>query len=365
MLRYILILIACTPLLIFLLPALLLWLITLPIVIPLRIFSLHARIMLADINQWILQILDPFLEVYRDNFARLRTEIRYHLIDKPMEKQAERVRQAEREAERQAEEEYRKQHTLICTADQLAAHIPQPEGKTFIEVAEGIERIPDSAFAGWDQMREITLPSTLKEIGSSAFENCTALWMISLPEGVTKVGDSAFRNCTALTRIFLPETVTELSKDAFAHCPELRRISLPDSLYSRLREIAPVDRPIELFCSGRESRAIILSPLKKIRPAAVRDTSVTDLILCPGTEAIGERAFLHCSKIEQAELPDTLRFIGRKAFRNCGDLYRIRIPASVTEIAGDAFPECTRIIAEPGSYAYRWAEKRDKLARGR
>jgi len=362
MLHYILILIAGLPLLILLIPALLLWLITLPIVIPLQIFSLHAQVLLADINERILRILDPILEVYRDIFARLRTEIRYHLIDKPSEKHAERVRQAEREAERQAAEECRRQHTLIYTAEHAASHIPQPEGKTLIEVAEGIERIPENAFSGWDQMRKITLPSTLKEIGSHAFAGCSDLREINLPNGVIKVGGGAFRSCTALRVISLPETVTELGKDVFARCPELRWVSLSAALRESCMEFLPQGQTLQLASPGDSRWLAIVPPLKRVGPDAVRDDFPRELYFCPGTEIIGDKAFTRCHKLQSVQLPSTLRLICRKAFAGCSNLKTIRIPASVTQIAGNALPRHARIIAEPGSYAYRWAKKRGRLA---
>ncbi|MBQ4051793.1 MAG: leucine-rich repeat protein [Oscillospiraceae bacterium] len=70
---------------------------------------------------------------------------------------------------------------------------------------------------------------------------------------------------------------------------------------------------------------------------------------------------MHCRRLTEVSLPDTLVRIERRAFADCSNLKEIRIPSSVTEIAGDAFPEHTRIFADPGSYAHHWAEKRGRL----
>ena len=322
------------------------------------------------------------------------------------------------------------------TAADMKPHLPQPEGKYFIRIADGVEKIPESAFAGWNQMQEIILPATLKEIGDHAFAGCTALREIHLPSAVRKIGcgvfegcsalkkidllwppavseigSGAFKDCTALSEIYLPssvskigsgvfegcsalreiclpkgvstidsamfkgcrrlenirlpETVCDIAEDAFRSCP-LKRLGLPAALRDRCREFFP-SHPVELVCSDEWYLSTweltsVVRPLKRIGCSAVSSRAITELLLCPGTEIIGDRAFHDLPWLYKVELPPTLRLICRDAFTGCNDLKSIYIPSSVTEIAGDAFPEHTRIIAEPGSYAWRWAEKRGRLA---
>ena len=55
---------------------------------------------------------------------------------------------------------------------------------------EGVETIYQ--FDGSINLRNVQLPSTLKEIGSSAFLGCTSLTSIRLPESLETLGWHAF-----------------------------------------------------------------------------------------------------------------------------------------------------------------------------
>ena len=61
--------------------------------------------------------------------------------------------------------------------------------------------IENSAFSNMTASVNITLPSTIKEIGRFAFLNATGLKSIRLNEGITEIGYWAFSGCTNLTSI--------------------------------------------------------------------------------------------------------------------------------------------------------------------
>lgn len=69
----------------------------------------------------------------------------------------------------------------------------------------------------------IDLPESLVAIGKEAFRDCKALAAIDIPEGVRTIGDNAFRS-TALTELTLPSTVTNIGKKITEKC-KLRRIN--------------------------------------------------------------------------------------------------------------------------------------------
>ncbi|MBE5810583.1 MAG: hypothetical protein E7318_06550 [Clostridiales bacterium] len=76
-----------------------------------------------------------------------------------------------------------------------------------------------------------------------------------------------------------------------------------------------------------------------------------------GTTHIEQEAFYNCLSLEKAVLPATVTHIGPRAFGR-SSLREITLPASVTSIADDAFsgcPEGLTILADEGTYAWRWA----------
>lgn len=248
-----------------------------------------------------------------------------------------------------------------------------------VRLPEKLETIWHAVFEN-TALTEVTLPDTVTEIEPYAFRNCKDLKTVSFPARLARIGCDAFSGCTSLTSPLILLSATRIDKGAFCGCPidEVylpcrcwigykalpagALISLPD-----VRMLMHLDRSetrLRLISSKIQcpTGTFTVSGCEKIPVRYAKGSFVEKLILSPGTERIGDEAFMYCQLLEQVILPPTLRLICRKSFAGCSKLKSIRVPSSVTEIAGDAFPEHTRIIAEPGSYAYRWAEKRSKLA---
>lgn len=87
-------------------------------------------------------------------------------------------------------------------------------------IPEGVTRIRDGAFEGWD-FETISLPSTLKEIGKSAFSNCNKLKQVIIPDSVTRIGESAFFECNSLKYVYIPLSVTEIGTYAFTESVDI------------------------------------------------------------------------------------------------------------------------------------------------
>lgn len=63
--------------------------------------------------------------------------------------------------------------------------------------------IPNGAFAGMENLQNVTVPPTVTEIGAGSFKDCESLETLTLP-GVTSIGEGAFEGCGNLTSILLP-----------------------------------------------------------------------------------------------------------------------------------------------------------------
>ncbi len=65
------------------------------------------------------------------------------------------------------------------------------------------ESIPEGAFEGMDQLKDVIVSETVTEIGAGAFKDCENIESLTLP-GVTSIGEGAFDGCDNLTSILLP-----------------------------------------------------------------------------------------------------------------------------------------------------------------
>lgn len=73
-------------------------------------------------------------------------------------------------------------------------------------------------WANDNNIKEIVLPITLKEIGKNAFAGREGLGRIIIPDSVEKIGDAAFAYCgrqNTFEQLFIPESVKYIGADAF------------------------------------------------------------------------------------------------------------------------------------------------------
>lgn len=78
-----------------------------------------------------------------------------------------------------------------------------------------VTRVAYDAFAGVNEIVEITLCENIKEIAYNAFKDCSQLTTIKLNDGLEMIGNAAFYNCPKLQRVIIPSTVKTCESNAF------------------------------------------------------------------------------------------------------------------------------------------------------
>lgn len=101
-----------------------------------------------------------------------------------------------------------------------------------VQLNDGLEIIGRSAFNNCTVLRDVTLPKTLLHISSYAFYSCPQLKQITIPNSVTNIGDCAFSG-TGLKTIAVPDSVTGLGASVFENCASLYYAEIGDGV-SRL-----------------------------------------------------------------------------------------------------------------------------------
>jgi len=82
-----------------------------------------------------------------------------------------------------------------------------------VVIEEGVTEILRLFFA-YTNLKDVTFPSTMKEIGFEAFAGCDQLEKIVLNEGLTTIVGSAFRG-VLIEEVIIPKTVTEIYENSF------------------------------------------------------------------------------------------------------------------------------------------------------
>lgn len=236
---------------------------------------------------------------------------------------------------------------------------------TSVVIPEGVTVIDRKAFAAASALKEITLPSTLREIGEEAFIGC-ALEKVTLPEGVETLGERAFACCGQLKTITLPNTLRRMGYGVFAECDALWGLTLPASLteidgnpipaiplsrhfFANSLRIAP-DNPVlriedqmllagdKLVCAARDLREVTVPEgITTIVRGAFYAAQVEKVTLPEGLMEIQQEAFYDCFALRSISLPESLQSIGASAFSSCRALAEITLPEGLRTIGTRAF----------------------------
>ena len=262
-------------------------------------------------------------------------------------------------------------------------------------VLDGTVVICDGAFRWRDNLREITLSSSVTSIGKNAFYWCWHLQEINvtesnkaysaidgvlytkdlktiicypqrkedkkfvIPSSVTSIGFRAFSACSYLQEISIPPSVTSIGDGAFRGCRNLQEIKVVES--------NKIYKAIDGVLYTKDLKTIICYPKGKEDVKFVIPSSVT---------SIGDSAFRGCRNLQEIKvvesnstykaidgvlytkdlrtlicypvgkkdkkfvIPSTVTSIGFRAFSTCSNLQEINIPPSVTSIEDESFWAC-------------------------
>ncbi len=241
------------------------------------------------------------------------------------------------------------------------------QGATNLQIDLGsVEVIGDQAFENcgklilgkdskFSQLRNGSLPSSLKEIGKKAFKGCT--WDTNLKnplrEGYLKGTDT----------LFIPQTVLKIGEEAFfeskfitvyfesgrelEYAENVEDCSIGASVFEGSKSLTNLYTGVSFIQTGAgQLNTNGKSALKDIPPRAFYGctslkTSISDISvkLNEGLETVGELAFASGSAglkdLTYLAFPDSLKVIGKQAFANTGLTEVVFNESSTLETLGE------------------------------
>ncbi|MBO7112117.1 MAG: leucine-rich repeat domain-containing protein [Bacteroidaceae bacterium] len=189
--------------------------------------------------------------------------------------------------------------------------------------------IQDSALMNCYQLKNVTLPQSIKSIGNASFWGCRNIKTLLMPDGVTIIGNRAFFQCNKLAYVNIPNSVTDIDEGAFFECTSLSSVKIPE----RVKDIKD-----KTFYGCENLTTVILSDsLKSIGAYAFNSCDITSIDIPEGVTSIGEGAFQNNTKLSSISIPQSVTFIDICTFECCFDLTSVTIPSSITSIGERAF----------------------------
>ena len=254
-------------------------------------------------------------------------------------------------------------------------HIPaEINGKPVVKVG-------DEAFYETD-VREVTFPDTVTEIGSFVFGGCTELITVTLPKHLQTLPSGTFESCFRLANAELNEELTRIEAGAFWGITSLYNLALPDSLIEIEEENFIMASILSNFIVSENSAGFSTNPEGTILFSKDgkrllhygKINSDSAYTVPDGVEQIDPYAFWGITQLTKITLPESLTTIGGLAFAMTS-IKEITIPAGTTEIGimrnvsvdGNDVDEIyssigneTTIYGAPGSAAEEYATQYNK-----
>lgn len=262
---------------------------------------------------------------------------------------------------------------------------------TSAEMPSGTTAIPDDAFNGFSNLRNIEFNSELTTIGARAFYNCEKLNItiedslaigenafygcgsvgmvtdtkpsytldandtfygcdgltLFIPEGTTTIAEEAFKGCEVLKEVVTPSTVTEIRPKAFMDCSRLKKATIATDSATEFKLL------LGAFSQCYNLEEVTLPSTIKVINAYTfyKNYNLQTINMPSSLVRIETGAFLQCNSLTNITLPSGVQYLRNQAFYDCRGLKTIGIPNSTKEFGNKCFGLCSaleNVVLESG-----------------
>ena len=211
-----------------------------------------------------------------------------------------------------------------------------------VVIEEGVTSIGDYSFFGCADNLDVSIPSTLTEIGYGAFGNDsiygTAI-TITIPDSVTFIAQDAFLQgrtnfyCSKDSYAYSYATSKEMPVNGSGTTGDcvwsVKDDVLTISGSGRMKDYSSIDGNFGEI--GYTYRSFEFAPWP---------TTIKKAVIEEGVTYIGKGAFFNCALLEEVEIPCGVEEIGYEAFLSCRSIENLVIPDGVTELGEMTFSDC-------------------------
>ena len=232
-----------------------------------------------------------------------------------------------------------------------------------VRMSEGIERVEENAFWGTEFLKSgmadeygsvylgkvllynkglnstVIVKDSTKVIANAVFINNSKLREIELPEGIIEIGYGAFNNCKDLSGINLPSGIDSISGYSFENTKYLNNIK-PDEYGCKY-----VDNILLASENNNGSSIIHIKAGTRLIAEQVFENrkDIEEVYIPKSVETICAEAFFQCSNLRKVDFEDDIKLkeINYFTFVGCSKIENIDLPDSLKAIYAYSFGDCS------------------------
>lgn len=182
-------------------------------------------------------------------------------------------------------------------------------------------------------------------ISDSAFTDCKSIRSVVISEGITYMGEEAFRRCDNLKRISIPSTLKSFTAEGLM---ALEEITLAEgNIAFTLKDGALFTNDMKnilLYPACRSGKSFAVPEgVTEIRQNCFYSNQNLESILLPESlETIGDGAFYECHKLRSISVPENVSYIDKYNFYGCESLESISFAGS-GRVGKDVISHCENL----------------------
>lgn len=191
---------------------------------------------------------------------------------------------------------------------------------------------------------------TVTKLGSNSLAYCTRMVRAEVPFTVTLMDGYSFYGNTNLSKLRLHEGLKQISQFSISHVNGLTSLTIPASVDSIAGSFANYsDNLVVILVEDgntkyTDANGVLFTKDKKML-VAFPHANTSNYTVPDGTEVIGSCSFRGATRLENVDMPTSLREIQDDAFFDNSALTTVTVPRGVTTIGISAFSNCTSLTS--------------------